>query len=134
MASSAIAGVGTVFKRALVTVAEINSISGPNMSASVIDVTSLDSTGGYKEFISGMRDGGEVSLTCNFTVTEYHLWLYDFEQGLTKSYSFELNDVGKSTVTFTARCTGLTFGAITPDERVTCDVTLKVSGAVAFAS
>ena len=134
MASTAIAGVGTVFKRALVNVAEINSISGPNMSASVIDVTSLDSIGGYKEFISGMRDGGEVSLACNFTTAEYHLWLFDFEQGITKAYSFELQDSFKATISFTARCTGLTFGAITPDERVTCDVTLKVSGAVTFAS
>jgi len=53
MASKAIAGVGTKFKRwngsAWVDIAEINSITGPSMSRDTIDVTSLDSTGGYRE-------------------------------------------------------------------------------------
>ena len=68
--SNAKAGVGTLFRRwsgtAWVNIAEINSISGPNMSRDTIDVTSLDSTGGYREFIPGFRDGGTVQLAMNF--------------------------------------------------------------------
>jgi hypothetical protein len=63
MASDAFAGVGTVFKRGAVAIAEITSISGPNLTRGTIDVTNLDSTNGYREFIAGFRDGGEVTLS-----------------------------------------------------------------------
>lgn len=44
-------------------VARISNISGPNQSKESIDVTSLDSSSGYREFIDGFKDGGEVSLS-----------------------------------------------------------------------
>lgn len=43
-------------------VAHISNVGGPNQSKESIDVTALDSTGGYREFIDGFKDGGEVSL------------------------------------------------------------------------
>ena len=52
MASNAISGVGTVFLRAGTALAEVNSITGPGMTRDFIDVTSLDSTSGYREFIA----------------------------------------------------------------------------------
>ena len=64
MSTSAISGVGTTLYRSTTSggtfaaVAEIPSISGPNMTRDTIDVTDLDSTGGYREFIAGFRDGG----------------------------------------------------------------------------
>jgi len=36
-----------------------------------IDVTSLDSSGGYREFIASFRDAGEVTLNMNFTLASY---------------------------------------------------------------
>mgnify|MGYP003990188073 FL=1 len=42
MVSGAISGVGTVFKRNAVALAEVNSISGPNRTRDTIDVTTLD--------------------------------------------------------------------------------------------
>lgn len=44
------------------TIAQITNISGPNISVDTVDVTSMDSVGGWKEFIAGMIDGGEVSI------------------------------------------------------------------------
>jgi hypothetical protein len=59
MASNAISGVGTKFYRwnsgTWQALAEVNSISGPSMTS-----TSLDSIGGYREFIAGFRDGGTI--------------------------------------------------------------------------
>ncbi len=43
-------------------VAHVSSLSGPNQSKESIDVTALDSDSGYREFIDGFRDGGEVSV------------------------------------------------------------------------
>jgi predicted secreted protein len=69
--SLAVAGVGTKFQRwsgsAYVSLAEVTSITGPTMTRDFIDVTSLDSTGGYREFITGFRDAGTISLNMNFT-------------------------------------------------------------------
>lgn len=43
-------------------VAHVSSIGGPNQSKESIDVTALDSASGYREFIDGFKDGGEVSV------------------------------------------------------------------------
>jgi predicted secreted protein len=87
MPSAAISGVGTHFQRAtadtsdptFASIAEVNSISGPSLSRDTIDVTSLDSTSGYREFIGGFRDGGEVSLEMNFTKDGFTDMKTDFE-------------------------------------------------------
>jgi len=136
MASNAFSGVGTAFNRgdgssaeAFVAIAEINSIGGPNLSRDVIDVTSLDSTGGYREFIAGFRDGGEVTLNMNFTLDGYDDLKADFDSDDTVNYQIVLADTGATTFDFAALVTAL--GVSVPmDDKVTCDVTLKISGAV----
>ena len=130
MASAAIAGVGTVFKRAAVAIAEINSIAGPTFSRNTIDVTSLDSTGGYKEFIAGMRDAGEVTLSMNFAFAGWAAMKSDFESNATKEYSIHLPDTTLTILTFDGLVTAMPLGTITPDEKITVDVTIKISGTV----
>lgn len=61
------AGVGTTVKigtssGSATAIAKLLTIGGPSISAESVEVTSLDSTGGYKEWISGLRQGGEVQL------------------------------------------------------------------------
>ncbi|KKL29023.1 hypothetical protein LCGC14_2369280 [marine sediment metagenome] len=51
------------------TVAEVTDISGPSMTLDPIDVTSHDSTAAYREFIGGLLDAGEVTLTINYVPT-----------------------------------------------------------------
>ena len=51
------------------TIAEVRDITPPSMERDVIDVSSHDSTGGWKEFISGWRDGGEVEFEVNWLPT-----------------------------------------------------------------
>jgi predicted secreted protein len=43
-------------------IADLTSIGEIGIESDEIDVTTLDSTGGYKEFIAGFKDAGEVSL------------------------------------------------------------------------
>jgi len=50
-------------------VAEITDLTPPNMARDSIEVTGYSSTSGYREFIAGWRDGGEVSLTANWLPT-----------------------------------------------------------------
>lgn len=135
--SDAIAGVGTLFRRwsgsAWVNISEINSITGPGMTRETIDVTSLDSTGGYREFIGGFRDGGTVVLSMNFTRAGLDTMKTDFEDDDLQSYEIVLPDDETTTVEFTALVTELPL-TIAPDDKVTQDVTLKVSGEVTVNS
>lgn len=52
---------GTTLTVGSTAVGGLTSISGVEVSADTIDVTTLDSADGYREFISGLIDGGEVS-------------------------------------------------------------------------
>lgn len=133
--SNAISGVGTSFKRAngdsssptFTAVAEVNSISGPNLTRDTIDVTSLDSTGGYREFIGGFRDGGEVTLEMNFTLDGYDDLKADFDNDTMWTYQIVLPDSGNTTFEFDGLVTSLGLG-IPMDDKITADVTIKVSG------
>lgn len=137
MASNAVAGVGTQFKRwsgsAWVALAEINSITGPSMSRDTIDVTSLDSTGGYREFITGFRNAGTVVLAMNFTRDTYELMKGDFESNVAKNYQIVLPDVENTGLDFEGLVTELPL-TIPADDKVTADVTIQITGKVEISS
>lgn len=133
MASNAIAGVGTVFLRDGSSLAEVNSITGPSMTRDFIDVTSLDSDDGYREFIAGFRDGGTVTLNMNFTRATYDLMKLDFEDDEAHSYEIVLPDDDVTSVEFTGLVTELPL-TIPTDDKVTADVTIKVAGKVTVNS
>jgi predicted secreted protein len=137
--SNAIAGVGTQFRRwnttsgAWVALAEVNSISGPTMSRDTIDVTSLDSIGGYREFIAGFRDPGTVQLTMNFTNSTYTLMKADFDSPTEQNYEIVLNDDASTSLEFIGLVTELPI-EIPTDDKVTATVTIKISGQVTLNS
>ena len=54
---------GTTLKKGDLVVAHLSSISGISMSAETIDVTALDTTGGYREYLASFKDGGEVPVS-----------------------------------------------------------------------
>jgi predicted secreted protein len=139
MASNAFSGVGTVFGRGngssgtetFTPLAEVNSITGPNKTRDTIDVTSLDSEGGYREFIAGFRDGGEVSLEMNFTYATYDIINDDFESEDSVNYQIELPDGTSFTFTGLVTAVGL---AVPLDDKVTSSVTVKISGQVVIGT
>ncbi len=51
-------------------VAELQTISGPSMSADAIDATSHDSPNEFREFIAGVKDGGEISIEGNLVASD----------------------------------------------------------------
>ena len=135
--SNAVAGVGTIFRRwsgsGWVNIAEVNSISGPTMTRDTIDVTSLDSTGGYREFIGGFRDGGTISLAMNFTRSTYDSMKADFEDANSHNYEIVLSDDENTTLEFVGIVTEVPL-EITPDDKITSSVTIKISGQVTVNS
>ena len=112
MPTGAKATFGTTLTRAGSAIAELTNIGSPKLTAGEIDVTSMDSANGYKEFIQGLRDGGEVGVEGNFIssdtngqiglVTDFNAgtvqaFVITFPDGTTWTFSgfvkgFELND------------------------------------------
>jgi predicted secreted protein len=135
--SLAKAGVGTKFRRwsgaAWVNIAEVNSISGPGMTRETIDVTSLDSTGGYREFIGGFKDGGTVQLTMNFIRASLDTMKTDFESDDQQNYEIVLPDAESTTLEFQGLVTELPL-EIPPDDKITMTVSIKISGEVTVNS
>ena len=54
--------VGTKFNIDDKAVGGLSSIGGVEVSSETTDVTALDNTTGYKEYLGGFKDGGEVPL------------------------------------------------------------------------
>lgn len=133
----AIVGVGTQFRRwsgsQWESLAQVNSISGPSMTRDFVDVTSLDSTGGYREFITGFRDAGTISLVMNFTRATYDLLKADFESPELQNYEIILPDDDETSFEFQGLVTEIPLD-IPTDDKVTVNVTIKISGQVVVNS
>lgn len=69
-------------------IAEITELTPPSMSRDDIDVTSHQSSDGYREFISGLRDGGEVSFKANWLPTNS---TQDGTTGVLESFNDNVN-------------------------------------------
>lgn len=136
--SNAIAGVGTVVQKwdgasAWDVIAEVSNISGPTMSRELIDVTSLDSTGGYREFIAGFRDAGTVVLSMNFTRAGLDIFKTDFEDDTAQNYEIVLPDDDATSLEFEGLVQEMPL-TIPADSQITMEVTIKITGEVTVNS
>lgn len=134
MSSNAVSGKGTLFRRwdgagSWDNIAEIKSISGPTMSRDTFDVTSLDSTDGYREFKASFRDAGTVTLSMIFRRDTYDQMKDDFESDTLQQYEIVLPDDENTSFEFEGLVTELPLD-IVPDDAITCDVTIKISSTV----
>lgn len=131
-----ITGVGATFNRGdglspetFYPIAEVVSITGPAMERDVIDVTSLNSIGGYREFIGGFSDSGEVSIVFNFTVDAYDDVDDDFEYDRSKNYEIHFDDDAETRFSFSAVVINLS-STVNMQDAVRADATFKIDGRV----
>lgn len=113
-----------------VTVAGLTEISGLSLSADTIDVTTLDSDGGYREFIGGFKDGGEVSVSGYFDHTDGkgQAELYEaYESGAVTDFVIEFPADLNAKWSFKGVVTGIETSASIEDP-VSFGATIKVSG------
>lgn len=131
--SEAVSGIGARFERwdgsDWVQISEVNSITGPSKSRATIDVTSLDSTDGYAEYIAGLRQAGTISMTMNFVRANYDILDADFEDDDLQNYRVVLPDPDLTTLEFQGLVTELPI-SVQVGDRITSDVTLQISGPV----
>ena len=110
-------------------IAEAVNITGPSESVDSLDVTNHDSSNEFREFIAGLRDGGEVSFEANFKSSDSdgQIALHtDFQAGTARTCQITLPD-SLGSVSGTAICTKYEFSF--PHDgpaRISC--TIKYTG------
>lgn len=112
----------------------LQSITGPDETFDIIDVTTHSSVGGYREKITGLADGGELTVTINWHGDEAtHTALQDAQQARELT-AFQLkwpeDEISANNLMdFNAYVSGLT-RASPIDAQITRDLTLTISGPV----
>jgi predicted secreted protein len=145
MATNASIGFGTLFQirdAALsppdyVTVGEVTNITLPNLSRDAVDATHTESTGGWREFIPGLKDAGEVTIEMNFVYPSASDTLirgqFASDELTLCKILFDGGASPEQGVQFSAIVTG--YEIQTPlDDKKAATLTLKVSGPVTLLS
>jgi predicted secreted protein len=133
--SSGISGKGTKLTWDTVDIAELSNISGPSQSADTIDLTSHDSADSYREFVAGLRDGGEISFDGNLITTDStgqiamhtdfqagstKVWIIKFPAWVTSSHEYPQ-------ITGSGICTGFEV-SFPDDDKISISGKIKVTG------
>ncbi|MGW0545305.1 phage tail tube protein [Streptomyces griseoincarnatus] len=112
-------------------VANVSDLNGPSRAREAIEVTTHDSPNRYREFIKGLKDGGEVEATINFDPgnTSHQALDDDFEEDDLRDYQLIIlpGDPDEHTWTFSALITAIG-DAYPTDDKIERSVTFKISG------
>jgi hypothetical protein len=113
------------------TVAYAIELQGPNQENPLVDITHLASTA--REYIAGLTDGGEVTITGHLTedatVNDTSGLEYVFTQKLTRLFQITPANATKR-IRFSAIITRFNFTGFTADDTMKFEATLKITGAV----
>jgi hypothetical protein len=116
------------------SIAEITEITGPDGSASEIDVTDLSSSA--KEFKRGLPDNGSVSFTIMYipTNTQHAQLRSDFNSATEQARNYRLTFTDSPVTTWTFNAYVSTFSISNAiDGSLTANVAIRVKGTITEA-
>ena len=129
---------GTLFERGdgespeeFEPVGEATDISGPEMERDTLEVTSHQSPDAYREWVGGLKDGGEVSFEVRYDPTIHNVLQDDFDDPQPRNYRIVLPDPPGGVWKFSGFITnmGLEFPL---EDAMGCSFTFKVTGRPEF--
>jgi predicted secreted protein len=125
-----VVAMGTTLKKGTTVIAELTSIDGVSVSADTIETTALDTVGGYRTFITSLKDAGEISISGHFNFASHNPLLTDFESGASTPYTIEFPDRGTTSGTkWTFSGVVTAFGTSAElEDLISFEATIKVSG------
>lgn len=131
MPTTAVRALGTTIKQGTTLIGGLTSIGGLELSADTLDITTLDSIAGYREYTASFKDAGEVSVSGFFVPGNAGQAALKtaFDDGLADAYTIEfpIGTVTKTTWGFNGIVTGFVTGSELEDA-VSFEATIKVSG------
>ena len=130
---------GTAQSATWTQIANLTSIGEVGIESDEIDVTTLDSTGDFKEFIGGAKDGGTIDLEGNIVTDAGLTQLYTLAGSRDiKSFKIEYPlKTGETTAAYwtvsgyISKCKD---GEKTVDGLLTFSASIRVSGAPTFTA
>jgi len=128
---------GTKLMKGTTAIAGLTSIGGIEITADTTDVTTLDSEGGYREFIGTFKDGGEVSIEGFFnpdTTSGQTALQESLDSGLAEDYTIDFPTTPAWGWTFKGVVTGFKVGDVDVDGTISFGATIKVSGKPVLAA
>jgi predicted secreted protein len=109
-----------------VKVADVTAIAPPGMTRDSVEVTDLESPDMYKEYIPGLKDGGEATITLNFRPSATDVMVAAFENDEVDKYQITFpNGV---MLRFSGFFTGYTPPELTPGGNMIASGTIKCTG------
>lgn len=123
-------GIGTKLKIGANSIAELKEIGGLDVSADTIESTTLDNVDGYRTFMQGLKDAGEVSMSGFFNPadTNGQVAVYNLlNSGALTAFVILFPSVMGCEWDFNGIVTGFSTSAAT-DDGIPFDATIKVSG------
>jgi len=122
--------IGTTLSKGGVTIGSLTSISSPEKSTDAKEVTTLDVSDGYKRFLPGLKDGGEVTVKGYYDSADAGQAAIDaaFEAGIQDTYIITFPAAIGATFTFNGIITKYTPGEANLEDPMSFELTLKVSG------
>lgn len=129
-------GIGTTISKGGTNIGGLTSIGTPEKSADTIETTTMDVTDGYKTFIQGIKDGGEISVKGFFDTADAGQMTLDaaFENGTLDTYIITFPATIGATFNFTGIVTKFTVGEATIEDPLSFELTVKISGKPIFAT
>lgn len=128
---------GTTLTKGETAIAGLTSIGGIEITADTIDVTTLDSDGGYRESLGGFKDGGEVPIEGFFnpeTGSGQVELQTSLDSGLAEDYKINFPTTPAWGWTFKGVVTGFKVGDVDVDGTIAFGATIKVSGKPVLAA
>ena len=112
------------------TVGRLTSVGEIAPEAEELDVTTLESTGGYREYMQGFRDSGELE------ISGYHDAADEGQKGLRSAFAggrggaFTVEFPDGTTVAFSGFIKSHTIGSAEVDGAIGFGATIRISGPV----
>lgn len=123
---------GTALKRGdgevtevFTTIANVTSIQGPGIERETLDVTAHDSADGWREFLGGVVDGGEIEIELNYDPAKHDALVSDFGDSEPRNYKLVFPNGAEWAVSLIMS----EFEQEAPfDDKLSATITYKVSG------
>jgi predicted secreted protein len=134
MATTAIIGHNSQFQRGngggpetFTALGQITNISPPSLTRDTIDATHMQSPSRFREFISGLRDAGEVTIQFDYIRGDANDTALQSDYNSDTSRNYRIVYPGGQTWTFNAFLTSYTID-VPVDGKVAATCTFKING------
>jgi len=136
--SDGIHGHGATLAIGATTIGNITTITGPSEARDPIDISTMDSTSKFREFIPGMSDAGEITMDLNYDGTAAGtadalntLYLSTASETITINFNETTDATNNSTFASVGFITALGH-AIPFDDKVSQSLSCKLTGVPTF--